>query len=96
MEAVSRRCAATAAEAAQGDPAKLGSQIIKVEAIMKYGLVNERKTKSSEPTLRTRVFHCQAACARLSPSHTSTRVTWGRGCLRACASQADGDQLAPA
>lgn len=49
------------------------------------------KTPSSAP-----VFHCQAACARPSPAHTKTWVTWGRGCLRACASQADGDQPAPA
>lgn len=72
------------------------SQIIKVKAIIKYGLAHERTTKFSESTLRTRVFHCQAACARPSSSHTSTRVTWGRGCLRACALQADGDQPAPA
>lgn len=72
------------------------SQIIKVKAIIKYGLAHERTTKFSESSLRTRVFHCQAACAPPSSSHTSTRVTWGRGCLRACASQADGDQPAPA
>lgn len=58
------------------------SQIIKVKAIIKYGLAHERTTKFSEPTLRTRAFHCQAACARPSPSHTSTRVTWGRGLRR--------------
>lgn len=41
-------------------------------------------------------FHCQAACARPSPALTQTQVTWGRGCLRACASQADRDQPVPA
>lgn len=60
-----------------------------------WSSTHERTTKFSEPSLHP-CFHYQAACALPSPAHTSTRVTWRRGCLRACASQADGDQPAPA
>lgn len=41
-------------------------------------------------------FHCQTACARLVSPNPKTQVTWGRGRLRACAPQADGDYPAPA